>query len=73
MAVFGLSWLIPGGVGPLLAGLVMDNANPLWVWYGAGILALIAMFGFLSLHISQDEKPVSAPDIQFGTAQKETA
>ena len=73
MAVFGLSWLIPGGVGPLLAGLVMDNANPLWVWYGAGVLALVAMFGFLILHISQDEKPVSAPDIQFGTVQKETA
>ena len=67
MAVFGISWLIPGSVGPLLAGLVMDNADPLWVWYGAGILALVAMFGFLILHLSQDEKPVSAPEIQLDT------
>ena len=75
MAVFGISWLIPGGIGPLLAGLVMDNADPLWVWYGAGILALVAMFGFLILnqHVAQDEESASAPDIQFTTVQKESA
>lgn len=42
MAVFGFSWTIPNAVGPLLAGLVMDNYNPNWVWYGAGIIMLIS-------------------------------
>lgn len=75
MAVFGVSWLIPGAVGPLLAGIIMDNIDPVWVWYGAGILALIATFGFLSLnkHVEQDEESAPAPDIQFATVQKETA
>ena len=75
MAVFGISWLIPGAVGPLLAGLIMDNADPAWVWYASGILALVATLGFLSLnkHVEQDEEPVSAPDIRLATVQKEIA
>ena len=75
MAVFGISWLIPGAIGPLLAGLIMDNADPVWVWYGAGILAVIATVGFLALnkHVEQDEESASAPDIQLGPIQKETA
>jgi MFS family permease len=28
MAIFGFSWVIPLTVGPLLAGLIMDNADP---------------------------------------------
>ena len=49
MAIFGFSWVIPMAVGPLLAGLVMDNLNPNWVWYGAGILGLIAAGGYYML------------------------
>lgn len=50
MAVFGISWLIPFAVGPYLAGLVMDNLNPRWLWYIAGMLGIVATFGFLALH-----------------------
>ena len=50
MAVFELSFIIPSAIGPLLAGLIMDNHDPNWVWYGCGILCLIAMIGFIFLH-----------------------
>lgn len=46
MAVFGFSWAIPAAVGPLLAGLVMDNFDPNWVWYGAAALGLVAAAGY---------------------------
>lgn len=49
MAVFGFSWVIPSAVGPLLAGLVMDNADQRWVWYGAGVIGLIAAGAFVLL------------------------
>lgn len=51
MAVFGFSWTIPNAIGPLLAGLVMDNYNPNWVWYGAGIFMIISagIFGYLQM------------------------
>ena len=49
MAVFGFSWMVPYAIGPLLAGLVMDNLNPNWLWYGAGILGLFAAGGYYML------------------------
>jgi MFS family permease len=49
MAVFGFSWVIPYAIGPLLAGLVLDNLNPNWLWYAAGILGLVAAGGFYLL------------------------
>ena len=53
--VMGFSWMIPWMIGPLIAGLIMDNGNPDWVWYGSAILGTIAAAGFLWLRKSHDE------------------
>ena len=50
MAVFSLAWAIPNTFGATAAGLIMDNYNPNWVWYIAGIIATMAVLGFLGLH-----------------------
>ena len=50
MAVSGFSWIIPSAIGPLLAGLIMDNYDPRWLWYVCGILAAIATLGFVVFH-----------------------
>ncbi|MCK4250909.1 MFS transporter [candidate division WOR-3 bacterium] len=50
MAVFGFHWAIPSLFGVLVAGLIMDNIGPNWVWYIAGILSFISVVGFWSLH-----------------------
>jgi MFS family permease len=50
MAVSGFSWIIPSAIGPLAAGLVMDNMDPRWVWYACGILASISATGFFVLY-----------------------
>ncbi|MCJ7714957.1 MAG: MFS transporter, partial [Anaerolineales bacterium] len=54
MAVYGFSWTIPMAVGPLAAGLIMDNYNPNWVWYGSGIVMLLssAIFALLQLKVA---------------------
>ena len=49
MAAYGLGWAIPSTFGPLLAGLVMDNYDPRWVWYLSGILSVIAVMSFALL------------------------
>lgn len=54
MGVMGFSWMIPGLIGPYVAGLLMDNGDPNWVWYGAGIIGLIATVGFFWLHNQVD-------------------
>ena len=50
MAIFGISWSIPFMIGPLLAGLVLDNLNPNLLWYAAGFIGLLSVLGFLYLH-----------------------
>ncbi len=63
MAMFGFSWTIPFAVGPLLAGLIMDNFDPHWVWYAAGITATVAAAGYLLLHTgvtARLDKPAAA-------------
>jgi len=49
MAIFGLSWAIPGAVGPVAAGVVMDRFNPNLVWYIGGALCLVSAVSFLTL------------------------
>jgi len=66
IALSGLSWDIPSAIGPLAAGLIIDNYNPNLVWYAGGALALVASLGFLILHPAArarlaQPQPASAP------------
>ncbi|MCD4802833.1 MAG: MFS transporter, partial [Anaerolineales bacterium] len=56
MAVFGFSWTIPMAIGPLAAGLIMDNYNPNWVWYACGIILLLSASTFAGLHLKAAER-----------------
>jgi MFS family permease len=56
--VYGNSWGIAYAAGPYLAGLILDNTNPNWLWYSCGVLGMIAVFGFLALHWTVRTKPV---------------
>ena len=51
MAVFEFSWTIPTAIGPLAAGLVMDNYNPNWVLYACGIIMLLSASIFAGLQL----------------------
>jgi MFS family permease len=48
--MYSISWGIAYATGPYLAGLIMDNTNPAWLWYACGFLCLAAMLGFVILH-----------------------
>ena len=50
MAFYGFSWTIPSLFGPLAAGLIMDNYDPNLVWYLAGVIGLVAAFGYWQLN-----------------------
>ncbi|MHA2036217.1 MAG: MDR family MFS transporter [Promethearchaeota archaeon] len=64
MAVYSFQWTIPNLFGILVAGLVMENLGPYWVWYLAAILSLIAVIGFWLLNFaartrfSKEMKPI---------------
>ncbi len=50
MAVYGFHWSIPTLFGVSGASFVYFYIGPNWVWYIAGILCLIAIFGFWILN-----------------------
>jgi MFS family permease len=50
MAVFGFTWGIAFAIGPMLAGAVMDHADPRLLWYAAGLVGLLACLAFLWLN-----------------------
>ena len=70
MAAYGFSWVIPWAVGPLLAGLVMDNADPRWVWYGAALAGLVAAAGFYLLERQVGRFTWSAIDRRLSILQQ---
>ncbi|MGD1995135.1 MAG: MFS transporter [Anaerolineae bacterium] len=49
MAAYGFSWVVPTVVGPPLAGLIMDNLDPRWLWYAVGLVGLLAAGAFALL------------------------
>jgi predicted MFS family arabinose efflux permease len=54
MAIYGFSWIIPFAIGPVMAGFVLDNYDPRWLWYIASGIGLLAVFGFLTLQRSTE-------------------
>ena len=56
--IYGNSWGIAFATGPYLAGLVMDNYNPNWLWYACGFIGTLAVLGFLALHWTIQTKPI---------------
>ena len=56
--IYGNSWGISFAVGPYLAGLVMDNYDPNWLWYACGMIGMIAVIAFFALDRALHTKPI---------------
>jgi len=51
MSIFGLSWRVALGVGPILGGVLNDNIGPKAIWYGGAILGFASTILFIVLRI----------------------
>ncbi len=49
MAAYHLGWGIAASVGPLTAGIIIDDYNPNWVWYASGIICSMVALGYFIL------------------------
>jgi MFS family permease len=64
MAFLNISYSFAAAAGPLVAGYVMETSHPQWVWYGGGVLCVIAAFGFLKTRENpQDVKRELQPKV----------
>jgi MFS family permease len=57
MAVFALSVSVPAAIGPLAAGIVLDNYQPRLLWYLSALLCAISASGFYALHLRLGAQP----------------
>jgi MFS family permease len=61
MAVSGLSWGLSFAIGPYLAGVVLDGADPTLLWVACGVIGLFAAIGFVVLdRVHHSPVPVSS-------------
>jgi MFS family permease len=60
MAIFNLSYGTANAIGPLAAGIIIDNHDPNLVWYAGGIICTISAFGYLLLQAATQKKKKAA-------------
>jgi predicted MFS family arabinose efflux permease len=49
MSLYGLTWNVAAGIGPVLGGLLNDNISPVAIWYGGALVGMVATLGFVLL------------------------
>jgi MFS family permease len=49
MSLYGLTWGVASGVGPVLGGLLNDQLGPQAIWYGGAAIGLASALLFMSL------------------------
>jgi MFS family permease len=57
MGLYGLTWSVAFGIGPVLGGWLNDNVSPVATWVGGMIVGLIAVAGFLALQGASARRP----------------
>lgn len=58
MSLYGLTWGVASGTGPILGGFLNDNLGPRSIWYGGAVIGLISVLGFLFLARRSLPQPV---------------
>ena len=61
MGLYGLTWSVAFGIGPVLGGWLNDNVSPSATWFGGMLVGLVAVAGFLLL---QAVRPETTPQVQ---------
>lgn len=60
MSVYGLTWGIGFGIGPVLGGFLNDNVAPVAIWYTGLVMGLMATLGFALL--ARERRFAAAPE-----------
>jgi MFS family permease len=47
MSIYGLTWGVASGIGPVLGGFLNDTIAPVSIWFGGLLIGLIATLSFL--------------------------
>jgi len=57
MGLYSLSWQVAAGIGPVMGGILNDQFAPQAIWYGGGVIGLIATLNFIRLALQNQRTP----------------
>lgn len=60
MSIYGLTWPVAAGIGPVIGGFLNDHYGPVTIWYGAFVIGMIATIAFLLLQRILPKVPLPA-------------
>jgi len=60
MSIYGLTWSVAHGLGPVLGGFLNDNISPRAIWYGGGVIAAASALLFFLYAILPSGKQSAA-------------
>jgi MFS family permease len=49
MSIYGLTWNVAAGIGPLYGGILSDNFGPVYAWYGGLGVGLVSVAAFITM------------------------
>lgn len=49
MGFYSLSWQVAAGIGPVMGGILNDTISPQAIWYGGGVMGLLATLYFIRM------------------------
>jgi MFS family permease len=56
MSIYGLTWGVSSGIGPVAGGMLSDSLGPKAPWISGGLVGLLGMLGFLLMAKKSREK-----------------
>ncbi|HWQ84728.1 MAG TPA: MFS transporter [Anaerolineales bacterium] len=64
MSLYGLTWPLGSGIGPLLGGFLNDSIRPQAIWIGALVIGLLSSSGFTLMALAERRrKPDTEPEV----------
>ena len=64
MSVYGLTWGIASGIGPVIGGLLNDFIGPRAIWYGGFLIGMIATASFVWLSLRPPKSSIGDTQIR---------
>jgi MFS family permease len=56
MSLYGLTWGVAAGIGPVVGGMLNDQLGPFAIWYGGAIIGMTSTLAFLFLSHRSGER-----------------
>jgi MFS family permease len=62
MSLYGLTWSVASGIGPVFGGILSDHFGPKMIWYGGALVGVCSVICFLALerYFKTRKKPAEA-------------